>query len=132
VFEELEENKPREQKPTDYSGVIAFACTLPVIWYFSHIGKFELGLNVGICLAIAGIVGRIYWDLRGRVWFWTILVVVFAMHLLFVARIHWPNRWVPSIELLPIGLADLLIYVGAINLAKKLFMKTEETNPEEI
>jgi hypothetical protein len=130
VFEELDENKPREQEPTNYTGLIIFACTVPVMLFFWHIGKFELGLNIGMSLAIAALAAGIYWKLRRRFWLWVILVSLFAMHLPLLVRIHRPNRWVPGIELLPIGLADLLIYIGVITLAKKVFIKGRSSNTE--
>lgn len=54
MFESIEEEEkePDGQKPTDYTGVIIFVATLPILLFFTHIGKTDLGLNVGICLSM--------------------------------------------------------------------------------
>jgi hypothetical protein len=70
---------------------------------------------------------KVRWDLRKRVWFWAIIVFVLLLHvpLLFVFR--WPqgfHGWLPAIGTLPIGLADLLIILGAVQFVEKFMVKT--------
>jgi lysylphosphatidylglycerol synthetase-like protein (DUF2156 family) len=117
-----------EEKPTDYTGVIIGAALLPVLLFFSHMGKTDMGLNVGICLAIALITIRIYWNLRTRFWFWIIIVLLLVLHVPLVLMIQWPHSWVSRIALLPIGLADLLIYVGALKFVERFIVKSPSSD----
>jgi hypothetical protein len=124
-------NEPEEEKPTDYSGLIIFVCILPLLLFFTHIGKTDLGLNVGICLGIALLVIRIYWNLRTQIWFWVIIVLLLILHVPLVLKVQWPHVWVPRIALLPIGLADLFIYVGAIKFVERFIVKSLPSDEED-
>ena len=109
-----------EERSPDYTGVAIAAAMLPLLFFFTHIGKDELGLNVSLSLGVNLFAVRLCWDLRQRVWFWCVIVVVLACHIPLVLMIKWPHEWVPAVALLPIGLADLLVTVGAVRLVQKL------------
>lgn len=120
----------KEQTPTNYAGVIIFVCTLPVLLFFTHIGKADMGLNVGICLGIMVFAVGICWNLRKYFWFWMIIVLLLALHIPLILTIHWPRVWVPRIALLPIGLADLLINIGIIRFVEKFIVKAVPPSDE--
>lgn len=128
LMNESDKEEPEEKK-TDYTGLIAAAATLPVLLYFRHIGKFDLGLNIGICLGVNIIAIRFRWSLRRRVWFWLVMALVVAVELPLVLMIPWPKEWVPGVALLPIALVVFVVAMGAIQLAQKLFGKS--TSGEE-
>jgi cell division protein FtsW (lipid II flippase) len=117
-----------QKKPTDYTGVIIGALVLPVYFAFDvFLGQEELGRSVAIILGTVMFAIKVRWDLRKRVWFWAIIVFVLLLHvpLLFVFR--WPqgfHGWLPAIGTLPIGLADLLIILGAVQFVEKFMVKT--------
>jgi hypothetical protein len=117
-----------QKKPTDYTGVIIGALLLPVYFAFDvFLGQEELGRSVFIVLGMVMLAIKVRWDLRKRVWFWAIIVFVLLLHvpLLFVFR--WPqgfHGWLPAIGTLPIGLADLLIILGAVQFVEKFMVKT--------
>lgn len=121
---------PEKQKSTDYSGVIIAVILLPVFIFFRHIGRIDLGLNAFICLGVTLLVIRIYWNLRKLFWFWLVIIVILALHVPLALRIQWPHGWVPGIVLLPIGLADLLIYVGAIKFVERFIVKAPPSDEE--
>jgi hypothetical protein len=120
---DADSDEPEEPKPTDYTYGIILAVMLPAFFYFRHIGKTDLGLSVGICLAMCIIAIRIRWDLRKRLWFWGIVAFVLALHVPLLLIIQWPHAWVPGIALLPIGLADVLIILGAVGFVEKFIVK---------
>jgi hypothetical protein len=126
MFESLDEDESEEKEPkeTSYLGVIIFVCTLPVLFFFTHIGRTDLGLNIGISLAMNTLAVGICWDLRRRVWFWCVIVLILALHVPLVLRIQWPHVWVPKVALLPIGLADLLFTVGVVRFVEKFLVKS--------
>jgi hypothetical protein len=106
------------------------AILLPVFLLFRHFGKTDMGLNAFICLGIALLVIKIYWKLRTRFWFWTVIVLILALHVPLVLRVQWPHVWVPGIALLPIGLADLFIYVGAVKFTERFIVKIAPAEEE--
>ena len=119
-----------EDKPTNYVGLIVFVIALPLFVLFGHIGKENLGYNVGFCLAIAIAVVMICWDLRFRVWFWTIIIVLLALHIPLMMRVQWPQGWVPWVVLLPIGLADGLVYLGVVKLVEKVIGRNHTSDED--
>lgn len=123
------EREPEKNSSGNYLSLIIFACTLPVLWYFSHIGKTDLGLSIGICLAMNVVAVGMCWDLRRHWWFWVVIVLVLTLHIPVVLMIPWPNVWVSKFTLLPIGLTDLVVTVGVVRLVQKFIVKS--ASPEE-
>ncbi len=127
LFDESEEagtDKEEPEKPTDYTGVIIFAIVLPVLFIFRHFGKTDMGLNVSVCLGMNLLAVRIRWDLREHFWFWGVVVLVMALNLPLIFTVQWPHAWVPGIVLLPIGLADLMVTLGALRLVENFMLKS--------
>ena len=118
-----EGHKPEEEKPTDYIGLIIGLALLPLVIFFDHIGKLDMGLNLCICLAVNLIAVRFRWNLRKHFWFWGVVVLLVAVELPLVINIPWPHGWVPGAALLPIGLVGFAIAMGAVRAVEKLVVK---------
>jgi hypothetical protein len=125
---ETEAEEPEEQGAGKYIGHIIFLITLPVLLYFTHIGNTELGLKVGICLGMNIFAVVVRWDLRRHWWFWAVIVLVLALNVPLVLNIPWPERRVPPLALLPIGLADMLLAIGAVRFVEKYIVKAPPAN----
>lgn len=126
------EQQPKK-KPTDYTGVIIAAIVAPVYLIFYLLGEEETGRSAFIVLGMTMLAIRVRWDLRKRFWFWAVIVLVLALHvpLLFVFR--WPqgyHGWLPAIAYLPIGIADVLIILGAVHLVEKFIVKSPPPDVE--
>jgi hypothetical protein len=129
--QEAEEQAPEKGGALNYLGLIIFACTLPValfVWYF---GTRDMGLNAGICLGMNTLAVGSCWDLRRHWWFWCVIIFMLALNVPLVVMIHWPHRWVPRIELLPIGLADMGITVGVVRFVEKFIVRYTPPSEEE-
>ena len=116
-----------EQKRTDYTGVIIAAILLPVFLLFYFLGQEEMGRSVFIVLGMTMIAIRVRWDLRKRFWFWAIIVLLLLLHIPLLFLFRWPygyHGWLPAIGTLPIGLADVLIILGAVHLVEKFIVKS--------
>ena len=134
LFDEqnAEGREPEENKSGKYLGLIIFACTLPVLLFFTYIGKTDLGLSIGICLFVNVVAVGMCCDLRRRLWFWAVIALVLALHVPLVLLIQWPpNIWVSKFTLLPIGLADLLVTVGVVRFVQKFIVKYVPPDEEE-
>lgn len=123
-------DEPEESKPTDYTALVILAILFPVLFFFRSIGKTDMGLNVAVCLGMCLVAIRIRWDLRTRLWFWGVVAVVLALHVPLFFLIQWPHIWVPGLALLPIGLADVLIILGAVRFVEKFIVKSPPPDEE--
>jgi hypothetical protein len=111
------------KKPTDYTGVIIAAILAPVYLIFYLLGQEEMGRSVFIVLGMTMLAIRVRWDLRRHFWFWAIIVVLLALHIPLLFLVRWPHGWLPAIGTLPIGLADVLIILGAVRFVEKFIVK---------
>jgi hypothetical protein len=128
------ERDPREAKTlTDYTGLKIGAILLPMLLLFIYLGKADMGLTVFIVLGVSIVAIKIQWNLRKHLWFWLIIVFIFALHVPLFFIIRWPQGNVPGLFYgLPFGLVDFLIISGALRLAEKFFLKgSSPTDKEE-
>jgi hypothetical protein len=125
MFEQLEEleEKPQQQQETDWSGTIIGSALFPVLFIFDHFGKFEMGLNVSICVAMNILVIRFRWNLRKHFWFWATMVLLTAAELPLIYKIRWPHHWVPGVSLLPVGLAAVLIAFAVVRFVQTFVVR---------
>jgi hypothetical protein len=117
------EGEQDDGKPTRMTAFYIGVALLPVIFLFDHLGRFELGLNIFLCLSVNVLVVRTRRELKKYVWFWATMAVVLALEWPIVLKVKWPDRWVPAVSLLPIALAAYLFAMGAIKLVEKVMVK---------
>ena len=122
--EDPEDEKREAEERNRMAAFYIFLCTLPLLLFFTHIGKTDLGLNVAMCVFVNAIVIRIRWELRRYVWFWVVMAIVVTAELPIVFTVKWPHQWVPAVSLLPIGLAGFFVAYGAIRLVEHFMVKT--------
>jgi len=133
MFDELNSDAAGSKKPqsTDYTALIILAIVSPVFFYFRHIGKTDVGLNAAICLGMCLVAVRIRWELRTRFWFWSVIAFVLVLHVPLFFVIQWPHARVPGVALLPVGLADVFIVLGAVRFVEKFIVKPPPTVQEQ-
>ncbi len=129
--QKTEDQEPKEQGATDYSGVIILAMTLPVLMLFDYIGKFDTGLSVTICLGMNLLAIRLRWKLRRYVWFWVVIFLALALEMTLALMIQWKHITVNRITLLPIGVAALVITLGAVKFVETFIVKAAPPDEEE-
>jgi hypothetical protein len=123
MFEELEENQPREQKPTDWRGTIIGICILPVFALFIHFGGEDLALPACTYLGMIALAIALSWNLRTHVWFWIIIALILALHVILLLKVPWPHFTINRITLLPFGVADLVVILGIIKFVEKFIVR---------
>jgi hypothetical protein len=119
--------KNGEGKHTDFTGVIIGAILLPLYVLFVHLGKPDMGRSVFIFGGVALVTIRVFWKLRGRLWFWGAITLLLALHVPLILFIRWPSGWIPAIGMLPIAALDFAIDLGVIRLVEKLIVKFPST-----
>ena len=127
------DDEPRkEEKPTDYTGLIIVAILAPVFFLFVYLGNADMGLTVCIVLAVTIIAIKLRWRLRKHIWFWAIIVFILSLHVPLFYLVRWPQGNTPTLfYTLPIGIVDFLLIMGAIGLAQKFFSKDSSYDDEE-
>lgn len=128
LFDESDTNKS-EEKTGDFTGVVILAALVPVFFIFRHFGKTDMGLSACVCIGMNLLAIRIRWDLRRHFWFWMVVAVVGALNVPLILIVQWPRAWVPGAVLLPIGLVDLLVTLGAVYFVETFIMKSP--SPDE-
>ncbi len=131
MFEELEENQPRKQQPTDWRGTIIVLCMLPVFALFTHFGGENLALPATTYLAMIALAIALHWKLRTSVWFWIVVALLLAVHVVLLVKVPWPHFTANRITLLPFGVADLLIILGIIKFVEKFIVGISPDDDDE-
>jgi len=131
LFDDQKEDgqEPGEQGSGKYLGLIIGVALLPIVIFFNHIGRSDIGMSAFVCLGANILAVGICWESRRRLWFWGVIGFVLALHVPLVLLIQWPDRWVSRFTLLPIGIADLLITVGVVRFVEKFIVKSAGGSP---
>jgi len=131
MFEELEENQPREQKPTDWRGTIIGLCMIPVFAIFLHFGREDMAVPACTYLGMIALAIALRWNLRTRVWFWVVIAFVLTLHVVLLLEVPWPHFTINRITLLPFGVADLLLVSGIIQFVKTFIVRDTSDDDEQ-
>lgn len=113
----------------DWTGLIVVALLSPVFIGFAYFGKAELGFTTVLVLGMAAIAIKSRWQSRHHTWFWVTVGLLIALHVPALFLVHWPHSDVPTIVFsMPIGIADYLLFSGALRLAQVMFSGTSPDN----
>jgi len=121
--QEAEGQDPIDREQEQYLGLIFAACTVSVVLLFWAFGAVDIGVSAAVCICANIFAVRQCWDLRGQWWFWCLIVFMLALNVPLVVRFPWPHRWISRVELLPIGLADMLLTVGVVRFVQKFILR---------
>ena len=122
---------PREKQPVDYTGLKIGLILLPVFFLFIYLGKPDMGLAVFIVLGMIMFAVKLHWGMRKHHWFWAIIAFILALHVPLFLVVRWPHGNTPTLfYTMPLGIADFLIIMGALNLAETLFCKNSSSDIE--
>lgn len=119
---------PREL--TAKSAYLALLWSLPALFLFIYLGKWETGIGAWICFGLVALVIRTRWDLRKRVWFWIVIVVAAFLQMPIIFLIPWQDRNMTGISLLPVVVVDYGFIYGSIKLIERCTDKTNGINSE--
>jgi hypothetical protein len=115
----------------DYTGLIIGVILGPLFLLFLLLDEAEMGLKVFTVLAMAIFAIKLHWDSRKHFWFWAIIVIILALHVPLVLMVRLPQRNVPARSyVIPVGIADFVIFWGALDLAERLFVKNPSPNDQ--
>jgi len=97
--------------------LVVILCMVPPFPLFAHLGDPGKGRAAAICTAVSMTAIRACWNLRKRVWFWTMAAILISVHVFLVLLIRWSDKSFPGYALLPVALLDYGIVYGSFKLA---------------
>ena len=123
---------PKEETPTDYTGLIFAAVLAPVFILFIYLGKADMGFTVFIILGMIMFAIKLRWKLRKHAWFWLVIFFILLLHIPLLFIVRWPHTNVPTIAYsLPLGIVDFLLISGVLGLTEKLFSKGSSLDEDD-
>jgi hypothetical protein len=133
VFEnfDIEKQDSEHEGESNFLGVTIAACTLPVVFVVWAVGNLDMALNTGICLGMNILAVGNCWELRKFWWFWCVIGLMIGLNVPLIIMVHWPHQWVPRVALLPIGLADMGITVGAVRFVQHFIVRYKPPDEDE-
>lgn len=119
------EGKEAPREVTTKSAYTAALYSLPLLFLFWFLGKFETGIVAAICSTVVLWIVRIRWDLRKHVWFWVTISFAMLLQVPVVLLIPWNDRTLNRATLFPGMVLDYCLVYGAIKLVEKLMTKRD-------
>jgi hypothetical protein len=88
-YEEQPPVEPGDDDNVDYTGLKILAVLVPVFLLFIYLGRADMGFAVSVVLGMMMLAIKVNWEKRSHWWFWTTVVLVFALHipLFLIARV---------------------------------------------
>jgi hypothetical protein len=95
------------------------AGSLLFCFLFDYFGHFELARPVMFSTAIISIAVAFRWQLRHHLWFWVVVAITAALHVLGIANWSWTTRWVPAAVSAGYMTIDLYVILVVISVVRK-------------
>jgi hypothetical protein len=87
---------------------------------FDNLGKLDLVLPTMNSILVLGVMlvlkRRLWWHM----WFWVIMVVIAALHVVLILFVPWTTKWVPALAIAVIDSADFCAIVWIFAAFEKL------------
>ncbi|MGD0941601.1 MAG: hypothetical protein ABR905_18035 [Terracidiphilus sp.] len=104
-----------------YLGVVFVATITPILLLLYHIGRFDLAYPVLCSIGSIEIAIWVNRELLGKLWFWTTMLIISALHGYIVLHVQWKEGRVPVQMLFLFMLVDFAVILGILNLVGKVF-----------
>jgi hypothetical protein len=80
------------------SMLAVMAVSVVLLWLLNRVGVEQLFWPICITVVVPVFTVWGFWELKGRLWFWVIIVLVVAANITLFSFVGWPwgNHWVPG------------------------------------
>ena len=89
-------------------------------WFFDSVGREYLYLPTMNCILVFVFIIVLKWRLKRHGWFWTILTILAAIHVLLLLFIPWTEKWVPALGIAVIDTVDLIMIMAVFSFLDRL------------
>ena len=103
-----------------WGGLSLMALSLLVILAFDHFGRMNMALPALNCGLVLSLLIFLKWKLRRHVWFWIVMTIIAALHILLICYIPWTKKWVPAIAIGAIDSVDFCVLLWILAVVGKL------------
>ena len=110
-------------------GLALFLGAMPVAWLFDRFGRYDLARPTLFSALVVGFAVAWKWELRGRAWFWAVMVALVALHLPIILYVPWTTRWIPALVAMPFLYADFALMTTIVKRLEKHFEKATTSGP---
>ena len=100
--------------------LVVILCSSPLFVLFAYFGDPGRGRAAAIGMTVILFAARKCWTLRGYTWFWILLTIIVALHVLLVLSMPWTSKSYPGPILLPFAILDYVIVWGCFRLWKNV------------
>ena len=127
------ENAPKRSCDSisqEWASLAAFVSVIPIFFIVSHFADDTRALVAACSAGIIVLTVRYFWDLKRRIWFWTVITFIVFLHVLLVLflpppakqwnYVHW-NR----VQMLPFALLDFGLAYSIVRLVETVMKKLE-------
>ncbi len=107
----------------EWASLAALISVVPVFFIVSHFADDARALVASCSAGIIVLAVRYFWDLRKRIWFWTVVTFIVFLHVLLVLFLPPPTQqWnyvhLNYVQMLPFGVLDFAFVYGIIRLVE--------------
>ena len=96
--------------------LVVILCSSPLFGLFAYFGDPSRGRAAAIGMTVILFAARKGWTLRGYAWFWILLTIIVALHVLLIVLVPWTKKSYPGPILLPFAVIDYAIVWGCVRL----------------
>jgi len=125
----FKENRLNQFRLPRWGVLCGIAGSLSFCFLFDYFGHFELVRPVMFSTAIIAIAIAFRWQLRHHLWFWGVVAVTVALHVLVIFHHSWTTRWIPAVVSAGYMTADLYVILVVISVVRKF--EGDEPDSEE-
>jgi magnesium-transporting ATPase (P-type) len=97
--------------------------SLPIFWLFDHFGSLGISLPVLDSIIALGFVLYVKRRLSRHWWFWMIMAVIAALHVLLIWSIPWTEGWKPAAVAGVLVSADICLILWIVAAVESIFAR---------
>lgn len=116
-----EEQRPNFRNLGSKGDLISILALVPIIFLFGYFDQLERGMTAACSLYAIIVLVRVLWYLRSRIWFWILIGLFTAAHILIIVYAPWARNDYPAFVLLPFGIVDFGVMYAMTRLAQQFF-----------
>lgn len=112
--------------------ILGFCVCVPIMLLADFLG--DIGRGRAAAIAAFMLIGSAQWtwDQHRKIWYWCVLVALFAAHVYLVFAIPWTGQRFLWISLMPFAVLDGLICYGVIRLVQWLMSGFRHNHSNEV
>lgn len=97
-----------------YVMLLIFCIGAPATFLFALYGRLEIALPLLNVIGVLGFIVVLKWRLRREAWFWILMAIIAAIHVLLLLVVPWTEKWVPALAIGFIDSVDICLILWVL------------------